>query len=356
VRPLNIVARVHAYPPEHNAGAEWMLHEMLKALAARGHLPTVWLSRWADTRKPYDLDGVHVIPQGADIGFAVAASRADVLISHLENVDPAAALARGYGVPLALVCHNSFEATLRSLATGSIALAVANSRWMLGEFEEYLHGRTRRPDRMLVVRPPVRAADYQTQPGECITLINCNPAKGAHLLAHLAERMPDRKFLAVRGAYGEQKIPNLPNVITLDHMSGREMRDAVYARTRVLLVGSAYESWGRVGVEAMCSGIPVIAHPTPGLAESLGEAGIFCDRNEPQAWEAALTALDDSAAYRAAARRARARAEALDPTADLSAWCDAIEEVCDAASRARHDGHDRPPRNAADRAGWDAAA
>ena len=33
---MNIVASVHLYPPEHNCGAEWMLHFMLKDLQAKG--------------------------------------------------------------------------------------------------------------------------------------------------------------------------------------------------------------------------------------------------------------------------------------------------------------------------------
>ncbi|WP_262928542.1 glycosyltransferase family 4 protein [Streptomyces sp. CBMA152] len=51
------------------------------------------------------------------------------------------------------------------------------------------------------------------------------------------------------------------------------MREHVYSRSRVILMPSLYESWGRVAVEAFASGIPVIAHTTPGLVESMGEAG-----------------------------------------------------------------------------------
>jgi glycosyltransferase involved in cell wall biosynthesis len=71
----------------------------------------------------------------------------------------------------------------------------------------------------------------------------------------------------------------------------------------------------------------VLAHPTDGLTESLAGAGVFCDRNDVDAWQRAIERLDDPAAYRAASRRAAARAKALDPTRDLAAWCDAIEEV-----------------------------
>ena len=85
---------------------------------------------------------------------------------------------------------------------------------------------------------------------------------------------------------------------------------------------SDYESWGMVGVEAMHSGIPVIAHPTPGLRESLADAGTFIDRGDVDAWEAAIRRLyDDEDAF----TRARKRAGELDPVDELDAWVTAVE-------------------------------
>ncbi|MFD5384245.1 glycosyltransferase family 4 protein [Streptomyces sp. NPDC127074] len=332
---LRVVARVHAYPPDHNAGAEWALHEMLRALVHRGHTAEVWLSQWAASRDPYETDGVRVIPHVADGRFATTVARSDVLVSHLENVSPTACLSRGYGKPLVVVCHNTFDLTWEPMTAGSTALAVVNSEWMRAEAERHFASQHRRPDRMLVVRPPVHAQEYRTRPGDSIALINCTATKGVGVLAELAERMPDRKFLAVRGGYGEQQPPDLPNVLVLDHMDGRRMRDEVYARTRVLLMPSDYESWGRVGVEALASGIPVLAHPTEGLTESLGAAGIFQDRNDVDAWVKAIEVLDDPATYRAVSRRAKARSRALDPTADLDAWCEAVEEMSRARAASR---------------------
>ncbi len=330
-KPLRIVVRVHAMPPRHNAGAEHMLVSMLRPLVERGHDVSVWLSRYTDDRDVYDYEGVRVVPLAARLDFGEASRKADVLISHLENVPATAALARGFGRPFVSIVHNTHKPSFRHMAVGGTALAVYNSTWMQAEaelyFAEYPH--SVRPDRSMIVRPPVVAEDYRTKPGDCITLVNCNEDKGGDLLWRIAARMPEQQFLGVRGAYGVQVEPPepLPNLTYIDHVPGNEMAERVYSRTRVLLMPSVYESWGRVGVEAMASGIPVVAHPTPGLCESLGNAGIFADRDDLDAWLVTLERLLKPAEWRKASKRALARSAELDPSEDLAAWCDAVEEL-----------------------------
>ncbi|MFI9618154.1 glycosyltransferase family 4 protein [[Kitasatospora] papulosa] len=326
-KPLRIVARAHAMPPEHNAGAEHMLVSMLRPLVERGHDVQVWLSRYGRAHKEYEYRGIRVVPLESRLDFPTAVKRADALIAHLETVPSAAAMARGYGAPLVVVCHNTHRPTFRDAAAGGTALAVYNSLWMQREaelfFAEYPKGV--RPTSELIVRPPVFADEYATRPGKAITLVNCNPEKGGKVLAALAKRMPDQQFLAVRGAYGEQILPDLPNVEVVEHVRGENMRERVYGRTKVLLMPSSYESWGRAGAEALASGIPVVAHPTPGLTESLGEAGIFVDREDLDGYEAVLRKLLSPPEYRLASKRAKARSAELDPAADLATWCTAIE-------------------------------
>lgn len=328
-RSLRIVARVHAMPPEHNAGAEHMLVGMLRPLVNRGHDVQVWLSRHGEAREPYDYRGVPVVPLAARLDFGSAVRQADVVLSHLESVPSTASLARGFGKSMVVVCHNTYRPTLRDMAAGGTALAVYNSRWMAHEaelfFAEYPKGV--RPGRSLIVRPPVVAAEYATKSGGAVTLVNCNKEKGGDVFAALARRMPEQQFLAVTGAYGEQALPDLPNVEVLEHVRGDDMREQVYARTKVLLMPSSYESWGRVGVEAMASGIPVLAHPTPGLCESLGDAGVYADRDDIDGYEAALRRLLTPSEYRLASKRAKVRSLELDPAEDISAWCAAVEEA-----------------------------
>lgn len=326
-KPLRIVARVHAMPPEHNAGAEHMLVSMLRPLVERGHDVQVWLSRYGKAHEVYDYRGIQVVPLEARLDYPTAVKRAHALIAHLETVPSTAAMARGYGTPLVVVCHNTHRPTFRDAAAGGTAVAVYNSRWMEREAELFFaeYPKAVRPVSSLVVRPPVFADEYATKPGRAITLVNCNPEKGGKVLAALAERMPDHQFLAVRGAYGEQILPDLPNVEVVEHVRGEDMRETVYARTKVLLMPSSYESWGRAGIEALASGIPVVAHPTPGLTESLGEAGVFVDREDLDGYEAVLRKLLAAPEYRLASKRAKARSAELDPAAELADWCDAIE-------------------------------
>jgi glycosyltransferase involved in cell wall biosynthesis len=154
--------------------------------------------------------------------------------------------------------------------------------------------------------------------------------KGGELFRRLAEQMPDATFLGVTGGYGpQQDMSGLPNVDVLPHVPNSEMREQVWSRTRVLLVPSAYESWGRVASEALCSGIPVIATPTPGLVENLGDAGIFIDRADTDGWIGAIRRLQEPAAYQAARGRALARAAEQQRMhlEDDERWCASVEAL-----------------------------
>jgi hypothetical protein len=326
---MRIVARLHAYPPVHCAGAEMMASSLLSALAERGHDVQVWLSVYNGQRKPYEVGGVRVIPEAARWDLAKAVKGAGAVISHLENVRSAGSMARGWGRPYVVLCHNTYDATWRAIGAGTTALAVYNSQWMRDSAEAWFtaNPKVHKPGREIVVRPPVVADDYRATPGDAVTLINLYGPKGGELFWDLAGLMPDQKFLGVTGAYGDQVVKDLPNVEVLDHVPAAEMASRVYARTRVLLMPSAYESWGRAGVEALASGIPVIAHPTPGLKESLGGAGIFIDRRQPDAWVDALRSLEDPVEWQAASENALRRSKELSPDEDLARWCEAIEAL-----------------------------
>jgi glycosyltransferase involved in cell wall biosynthesis len=279
--PVRILAMLHLYPPTGNAGAEWMMHTLLAAAVQAGHDVDVLLMEPSAIGQPYTLDGVRVHPRRSKndpFDWLVSDHPPHVIVTHLMNTPRATVLAEMYGIPVVHVLHNDHEHE-RSWMQRNPALVVYNSDWVRDSCLAWwrdLH--QEEPPASVVVRPPVIASHYETTPGDRVTLINLCEKKGARIFWEVARRMPDVPFLAVKGAYGQQIVEDLPNVEVQECVPGDRMRDTVYARTKILLVPSEYESWGRVAVEAMVSGIPVIAHPTPGLKESLGDAGRFADR------------------------------------------------------------------------------
>lgn len=340
---MRVLGMFHAYVPFHGAGAEGMAHALLRHLARNGHQVDVILS-CVDNQVPedYSYEDVRVhAHQGKSQtpNWLANDTRPDVIVCHLENTPRAAVLGKMYEIPVVQMLHNTMPETLWSTLQFRFALLVGNSQWLTEEYQrfwgEYAE-RTPLP-RLIQVRPPVDPAEYGGKPGTRITLMNLTVPKGAHVFYELAKRLPQFKFLGVRGAYGIQVIrDDLPNVQIIDNVPTHQVVQKVYGRSKIVLMPSDYESYGRVAAEATCSGIPVIAHPTAGLREALGEAGIFHDRDDIDAWERALRRLNAPRAWAAASKAALAHARTLDPTAELELWRSAMEEVARVPAAARY--------------------
>ena len=156
--------------------------------------------------------------------------------------------------------------------------------------------------------------------GDCITLINANLNKGVHQFLGLAREMPDHKFLGVLPYYGERTVPPSPeNVIWVPF--DNDIRK-VLRRTRILLVPSYYESFGRVAVEAMVNGIPVLyAKPainsvypggsTEGLQDWIEPAGIGLPRDATDQWARVIRELDSDDAYAERSQQSKSHIEAM---------------------------------------------
>lgn len=266
-------------------GAPVSVHRFLDHLRDRGH----------------EVEWAWQIPRSLD--------EFDVVILSAQMIEGIGIKARRADARLAIIVHSAIRQQLADIAD----LIVWNTTVQRGD----------RPG--IVCHPPTHPAEYATTPGDMVTLVNLSEEKGGELFGRIARGLPDSKFLGVTGGYGRQYPQHEPNVLTIP--STQNMRDDVYGRTRVLLMPSVTESWGMVGVEAMASGIPVIAHPTPGLRESLGDAGIFCDRADVHGWIEELRRLEDPDAYAEASERALKRSAELDPLESLDRFADAIEAL-----------------------------
>ena len=327
-RPPRLLAHVHLYPPAHNAGAEVMLHAMLRHLQAEGWAVQVIAMQYRG--RPYVWDEVPVEATPIDHDLPRFYGWADVVVTHLDATRSAMAWARR-GRPLVHLVHNHRQLAHHKVQPSGAQLVVWNSRWVEKE-HGFWSGDT------MIVRPPVHSRDYATENARrfergTVTLLNLAEAKGGPLFWRLARKRPDLRFVGVRGAYAAQHEPpkGLANAKVVDHSPDVL---PIYRDTRVLAVPSSYESWGRVAVEAMASGIPVIAHPTPGLLEALTlnnrkPAALFADRDSDEAWHRALARLDDLGEYRRYAELARRRSAELDQVtaADLAAFAQAMHRL-----------------------------
>jgi hypothetical protein len=274
-----------------------MLQAMLVYLEQCGHTTSVVVPGW-DGDPP-----LSPVPHIYSQDVVGAARGADVLLTHHHATQPASRAATKLDLPLVSVLHNTFRATKTRVRSRTITALVFNSRWLC---EDWATVRPALPRH--VVYPPVDPAAYAViQRDSLVTQINL--AKNGELLWEVARLLPETRFLAVQGGYGPQVIPkvvpdNVEVIETTDDPVGE-----IYARTRILLVPSVYESWGRVGMEAASSGIPVIASPTSGLQESLSYAGLFRDPQSPAHWAEAITALSDPGIYAMYAEMACQRAQ-----------------------------------------------
>lgn len=222
---------------------------------------------------------------------------------------------RGYFRPIAVTAHfDGRYSVLTDLAsTKWVEMLFFINHTMEKNFRKHVNPFPPMIVRTGVVRPLMQEEKIRMEEppdGDMITLVNANVNKGVHQFIELAKRMPDRKFLGVRPYYGELWLPPAPSNIEWIPFDN-DVRN-ILKRTRILLFPSYYESFGRIAVEAMYNGIPVIyskpatenigiVGTTEGVEEWIIPAGIGCKRDVPEEWTAAIESLDDQDTY--AARR-----------------------------------------------------
>lgn len=323
---MRVLAYVHGYLPHLPAGSETMLHEMLLALDQAGHDVAVLST---DIRIPagtlehvrgVDVHTVH--PLDAADEFA-ADWLPDVIVSHHEHAQHTLELAHGLGIKQATLFHNDFP-NAHAMMKRHPDLAVVNTHWVNRRLAPSVLG-----VRSVIVHPPVDRALHRTIPGDAVTMVNLYRMKGPEMLWRLARSLPHIKFLAVKGGYGTQTVHHgFANVEVIEPT--QDMAGDVWSRTRVLMVPSRYESYGKVVVEAMASGIPVVAANTPGLVESLGKAGPVIPRTQPHAWARRIRELvEQPAAWEAASAAALARSDEIEAgrVVELADWVAAVERL-----------------------------
>lgn len=285
--------------PRARVGSWIAMHSYYRALVEAGHQVDVLIP---DRTQQYDLDGVTYNHLGAMLWPKL--TKASVCISIHGDDARLHRTALAERKPSVRFVHGTHDTLFHDLVKyGRPTLTVFNSH-TLADHVGY-------DGPQMVCHPYVDPTRFETTPGDKITLVNLIPSKGFETFDALARYLPKRKFLGVKGGYahGAQPKECRANIDMIEPTA--RVRDDILAKTRILLMPSEHETWGMIGIEAMCAGIPVIAHPTPGLKEALGKAGLFVDREDLDGWIDAIEALDHAKTYATVSKRCKERAAEL---------------------------------------------
>lgn len=308
---MNILFSIHLYPPAHNCGAEYMAHSIAKHLQSKGHQVKVLLHQANHYRikNNYVFDGVDVFPPNQNV-IDNLMRWSDAVFTHLDYTHWTIGAASMYKKPVFHLIHNSHKYPEIENAHYP-QYVVYNSEWIKRDLNYKWDNFT--------LTPPVDFRDYDlgkdSEANEYITLINLNENKGGKIFEQIARALPNKRFLGVLGSYDEQVIPKLENVKIVPNSAYIK---PIYGMTRLLLMPSKYESWGRTATEAMSNGIPVICTEADGLKENCAYAGTYIKkRDDVQSWIEAIKKLDDKKTYSELSRKSRKRAKDHDPSKAL---------------------------------------
>lgn len=312
---MNILINIHAYVPHWNSGAEMAMHQLAQRLIAQGHSVTVVLP----LMRSYKYEGVQVHNESNQKTLE-AWKNADVVFTQLQCTGRTINLAKHFDKKVVHFAVNDNSFDMIRYKDPRRNFVVYNSEWVKKSLSY--------PLKSFVLPPLVdyRHYDVGGDPFDrkYITLINHIENKGVNEAIEIAKLMPERQFLFVAGGYGEQVKADLSNITYFPNTE--DIRE-VYKQTRLLLMPSKYESWGRTCTEAMCNGIPVLHEPTKGLLENTDGCQVMLDRENIPAWVGMINELDNKRIYNLYSEAGRLRAKQLDPDlliADFENWLSGI--------------------------------
>lgn len=132
-----------------------------------------------------------------------------------------------------------------------------------------------------------------------VTFINPVPEKGSSVFVKIAERMPDVRFLVIKGKWSRRDYDSLGDLDAMSRLPNVHVAEftndiaQIYRKTKILLVPSqTAEAFGRVVIEAQANAIPVVASDRGGLRDAVGTGGITVSPAEvPDGYIGALYSL-----------------------------------------------------------------
>ncbi len=146
------------------------------------------------------------------------------------------------------------------------------------------------------VRVPERVPGFSDRLDQALVFGTVEPRKNITFLVDLwpevCRRVGRRVQLVIAGSrgWGQVSVKDNGTVQRVIRVSDEE-RDALFQQSRLVLVPSLHEGFGRVTLEAMAHGTPVVVSRVGGHPEVIGQAGVLLDPRDREAWIVAISKL-----------------------------------------------------------------
>ncbi len=331
------------YVPSHG-GAEISMYSLLKKLKEKygWEILTVTDERYSKTKKlkQFNEIRIHTVShknREKEIEKEIIRFKPNVIITQLMWGDIALKLANKCSIPSIMrVCKVPLELNLGEDSEYSPTSFIATSNYV----KKYIKEKWNR--KAQVIRPLVETKDYiisdekfNSINSKYIFMFNPLIRKGGIIFKEIAKRLHNKNFGAVLGWSSLKESPysnsfskkyikritesegskfdgSLPIYVDLkdcrnvDIFRSEDDIRTIYKKTRLLLIPSQWEeAFGRVAVEAMINGIPVIGSNVGGLKEAIGKGGILLDKNKINLWIEEILKFDDLDYYKKMSERAK---------------------------------------------------
>lgn len=338
-------------------GSEQTMHSLMKHLSQRGYACQV-LTRKEYKQKSIDyIDGVAVTRIASedlerDFNKELIRSKPDVIMTQLTWSDRVIELANISKIPVIhFVRSVGGNLDLSDKSPYRVEIIISNSE-VTQRFIKETWGRE-----SVIIYPIIDPEQFQakTFKARYITIINPLKVKGGDIFKEIAKSLPNKEFLAVKGwthlkdkegenwdmkkmqemADAFKDLPHIPEEVDFSDQKNIkvvgpfENMKAIYGQTKILVVPSLWEeTFGRVVVEAMLNGIPVIASNKGNLSHTVGEGGIIIQEVENiNSWIKSIKFLNNSANYRIYQKKAKKSAQRFNPELEVDKIQELLEKI-----------------------------
>jgi len=323
------------YVPSHG-GAEISVYTFLKNLQEEKEFEVLVFTdeRYENTRDhpQFNKLKLQLTPheqREENIERTILDFKPDVLLTQLMWSDVALKLASKHSIPSIMrVCKVPLELDLSKESEYAPTKIISTSN----AIKDYV--RTHWDRDSVIIKPLINLNDYiigdkEYDPANNNLIFMFNPLerKGGGLFKEIARKLPQYNFGTVKGwsslknsknsrSFSREYIKRitesegstfdggLPNYIDFSDCENVTLFDPeddprrLYEKIRILLIPSQWEeAFGRVAVEAMINGIPVIASDVAGLKDAVGSGGKLIDKKDINAWVRNVEKLMDDKSY-----------------------------------------------------------